>query len=206
MREESSYLSFVCRELSKTILFFAKDLLSYSIIQLVISVKNSKYRYTACFIKDRYHRIYHYVYLSKSLKKYSSSKIILYRSSPLLFFSNCETPIENVAKGRRHRREIGIGRTRIARLASEVGAAKLVRYSPRYGDALKGISMQKVAAARIFGPVVLARINFCPIHIVLASCTNGTRFLRECREAFTCPLLPAYIYIYIYLLCLRRQP
>lgn len=58
--------------------------------------------------------------------------------------------------------------------------------------------MQKVAAARIFGPVVLARINFCPIHIVLASCTSGTRFLRECREAFTCPLLPAYIYIYIY--------
>lgn len=90
--------------------------------------------------------------------------------------------------------------TRIARLASEVGAAKLVRYSPRYGDALKGISMQKVAAARIFGPVVLARINFCPIHIVLASCTSGTRFLRECREAFTCPLLPAYIYIYIFTL------
>lgn len=59
--------------------------------------------------------------------------------------------------------------------------------------------MQKVAAARIFGPVVLARINFCPIHIVLAPCTNGTRFLRECREAFTCPLLPAYIYIYIYI-------
>ncbi|PBC33671.1 Protein outspread [Apis cerana cerana] len=36
VREESSYLSFVCRELSKTILFFAKDLLSYSIIHLVI--------------------------------------------------------------------------------------------------------------------------------------------------------------------------